>query len=171
MTKTDQVKLIQGYINLIGKIYVILQSTLDDFFGEPLSTNEKVVLQVLDETPISITEISMRTGLVLTTLTNVIDKMEKKRLVRRRQSKKDRRVVEVDLAVAGRHIKEKFNHLVGELSSTFLDFIPKEDGEQFTDTLNKVVFLLADEVDNIQDAFGTMIEPLKNILVNQFGEK
>jgi len=171
MKKTDQVKLIQGYINLIGKIYVILQSTLDDFFGEPLSTNEKVVLQVLDERPISITEISMRTGLVLTTLTNVIDKMEKKRLVRRRQSKKDRRVVEVDLAVAGRHIKLKFNQLVGQLSTAFLDFIPKEDGEQFTEALNKVVLLLEDQADNIQAALGSLIEPLKNTLVNQFSEK
>ena len=47
MKKKEQLKLIQDYVNLLGKTYIILLSSLDEFFGATLSTNEKVVLQVL----------------------------------------------------------------------------------------------------------------------------
>ena len=59
MKKKEQLKLIQDYVNLLGKTYIILLSSLDEFFGATLSTNEKVVLQVLDEEPISIKEVSI----------------------------------------------------------------------------------------------------------------
>lgn len=168
MNKNDQIKLVKNYISMIGKANIVLLSTLDDFFGAPLSTNEKVVLQVLDEDPISISEISRRTGLLLTTLTNVIDKMETKRLVRRRPSLKDRRVVNIELAVAGRQIKTKFDNLLSQISAAFLGFLPDDSRNSFTGQLDSIVQVLGAEADSVQDTFGSLIEPLKSILATQF---
>ncbi len=168
MNKKDQIRLVKNYISMIGKANIVLLSTLDDFFGAPLSTNEKVVLQVLDDDPISISEISRRTGLLLTTLTNVIDKMETKRLVRRRPSLKDRRVVNIELAVAGRQIKTKFDNLLSQISSAFLGFLSDDSRNSFTGQLDNIVHVLGDEADSVQDTFGSLIEPLKSILATQF---
>ena len=168
MENRDQVKMVQDYVNMMGKAYVIMLSTLDEYFGDSLSINEKVILQVLDETPISMSEISVRTGMLLTTLTSVIDKMEEKRLVRRRPSSTDRRKVEIELAVAGTHIKEKFNDLIAQLSSTFLAFLSDKDREDFAEMLDKIIKILAAEADSVRDRFGSLIEPLKTTLENQF---
>jgi len=168
MDTKDQVKLVQNYVGLMGKMYVILLRILDDYFGAPLSTNEKVVLLVLDEDPISITEISQRTGLLLTTLTNVIDKMEEKQLVRRRQSRTDRRVVKIELAVAGRHVRSSFDILLGQLSSAFLDFLPEKHRNDFTALLHETLQVIITEADTVQEAMGSLIEPLKQTLANQF---
>ena len=119
---------------------------------------------VLDEEPISITEISQRTGLVLTTLTNVIDKMEEKRLVRRRPSMKDRRVVGIELAVAGRQVKSKFVELIGQLAAVFLELLPDDKGQDFANLLGEIVQVVSVEADTLENTHGTLLEPLKNTL-------
>jgi DNA-binding MarR family transcriptional regulator len=168
MDKREQARLIQNYLGLMGKIYVILLKTLDEYFGAPLSTNEKMVLIVLDKEPISITEISQRTGLLLTTLTNVLDKMEEKRLVRRKPSSKDRRVVEVDLAVAGRQVMSRFDAFLGQISFIFIDFLPGATRAEFTKILLEIVQILGDKTGSLQETLGTLLEPLKETLAKQF---
>ena len=140
MNEKERVKVIQDYVNLMGKTYIILLSSLDEFLGSPLSTNEKVVLQILDEEPISIKEVSLRTGLALSTLTNVFDKMEDKRLVKRRHSRTDRRMVMIELDVAGRRLQARFNDLIKQISSAWLDRLPEEDVNRFTSSLEKTGF-------------------------------
>ena len=167
MAEKNQVKLIHDYVSFMGKLYIILLSSLDKFSAAPLSTNEKLVLQILDEEAISITEISVRTGLALSTLTNVIDKMEGKRLVWRRHSSTDRRKVEIELGVEGNKIKSKFNNLIRQLATTCIEILPDEDGRNFTDALEKTVHTLSEEAEKIQDTFGSLIEPLKVILNTQ----
>jgi DNA-binding MarR family transcriptional regulator len=171
MKKNEQIKLIQDYVNLLGKTYIILLSSLDEFFGSTLSTNEKVVLQILDETPISIKEVSMRTGLALSTLTNVFDKMEEKRLVKRRHSQTDRRMVKIELDVAGRRLQSRFNNLMNQLSSTLWENLPAEDRENFTSALEKTGFFLSVDSESFQDGLSSLIEPLQITLAKQFKKK
>jgi len=171
MKASDRVKLIQNYFNLMGKTYIILLSSLEEFLGAPLSMNEKVVLQVLDENPISIKEVSMRTGLALSTLTNVIDKMEEKRLVRRRHSRTDRRKVKIELDSAGRRLQAKFNDLIMQISSTWLERLPEEDRRNFTSALEKTGFFLSVESEDFQDGLSSLIEPLQITLAKQFRKK
>jgi len=171
MTGEEQVKIVQDYVNLMGKIYIILLSSLDNFFGAPLSTNEKVVLQILDEQAISIKEISQRTGLALSTLTSVIDKMETKRLVRRRQSKTDRRMVKIEMAVTGRRVKNKFNGLIEQISLSLLEILGEEDRRNFTAVLANNARVLSSEKVQVQELFGALVEPLKMTLLTQFKKK
>jgi DNA-binding MarR family transcriptional regulator len=171
MKENDQIKLIQDYVNLLGKTYIILLSSLDEFFGATLSTNEKVVLQVLDENPISIKEVSMRTGLALSTLTNVFDKMEEKRLVKRRHSKTDRRMVKIELDVAGRRLQSRFNNLINQISSTLMASLPQSDRESFASALEKTRRFLAVDTGDFQDGLASLIEPLQITLASQFRRK
>jgi len=168
MAEKDLIKLIQDYVNFMGKSYIILLSSLDKFSDAPLSTNAKVVLQILDAEPISITEISLRTGLALSTLTNVIDKMEEKRLVSRHHSQTDRRMVKIELGIEGRRIKSRFNRLIQQISSTFLEILPQKDRENFTSSLQKTAQTLSTESEKIQETFDSFIEPLRVILNSQF---
>lgn len=171
MKKGERVKLIQDYFNLMGKTYIILLSSLDEFHGSPLSMNEKVVMQVLDENPISIKEVSMRTGLALSTLTNVLDKMEEKRLVKRRHSRTDRRRVKIELAGAGRRLQARFNELIRQISSTWLKRLPEEDRRNFTTALEKTGFFLSVDSEDFQDGLSSLIEPLEITLAKQFRKK
>jgi DNA-binding MarR family transcriptional regulator len=168
MKQADRVKVIQDYVNLMGKTYIILLSSLDEFLGSPLSTNEKVVLQILDEEPISIKEVSLRTGLALSTLTNVFDKMEDKRLVKRRHSRTDRRMVMIELDVAGRRLQARFNDLIKQISSAWLDRLPEEDVNRFTSSLEKTGFFLSVDSEDFQDGLKSLIEPLQITLAKQF---
>ena len=143
MKKKDQIHLVQDYVNFMGKVYIILLSSLDEFFGSPLSTNEKVVLQILDEKSISMKEISQRTGLALSTLTNIIDKMEEKKLVRRRHSSRDRRMVKIELAVAGRRLKTRFNKLIELMSTNFIEILSESDRANFVSALEKITQVMA----------------------------
>ena len=171
MSEKDQIKLLQDYINLLGKTYIILLSSLDDFFGAPLSTNEKLVLQVLDENPISIKEISLRTGLALSTLTNVFDKMEEKKLVRRRHSRTDRRMVEIEMEMAGRRLKTKFNNLIKQVSSSLLAMLSEEDRSCFASALDMTIQTMCVETGQFQDVLGSLIEPIKMTLDTGFKKK
>jgi DNA-binding MarR family transcriptional regulator len=171
MKESDQIKLIQDYVKLLGKTYIILLSSLDEFFGATLSTNEKLVLQILDESPISIKEVSMRTGLALSTLTNVFDKMEDKRLVRRRHSRTDRRMVKIELDVAGRRLQSRFNNLIKQISSAWLERLPEEDGRDFTSALEKTGFFLSVDSEDFQDGLSSLIEPLQITLAKHLKKK
>ena len=171
MKDIERVKVIQDYVNLMGKTYIVLLSSLDEFLGSPLSTNEKVVLQILDEDPISIKEVSLRTGLALSTLTNVFDKMEDKRLVKRRHSRTDRRMVMIELDVAGRRLQARFNDLIKQISSAWLERLPEEDVNNFTSALVKTGFFLSVDSDDFQDGLKCLIEPLQITLAKQFKKK
>ena len=171
MKETDRVKVIQDYFNLMGKTYIILLSSLDEFLGTALSMNEKVVMQVLDENPISIKEVSMRTGLALSTLTNVFDKMEEKRLVKRRHSRTDRRMIKIELDVAGRRLQSRFNDLIKQISTTWLERLPEEDRRNFTSALEKTGFFFSVDSEDFQDGLSSLIEPLQITLAKQFRRK
>ena len=172
MLERDQVKIVQDYVNLLGKIYIILLSSLDRFSGRPLSTNEKVVLQILDQKAISIKEISQRTGLALSTLTSVIDKMEDKRLVRRRQSSTDRRMVKVEMAVSGRRLKKKFDGLIEQISVSLLEILGEADRRIFAAVLEKTAqATISSETGGVQEILGVLVEPLKMTLATELRKK
>jgi len=169
--KQDQIDLVQDYMNFLGKIYIILLSSLDDFSGASLSTNEKVVLQVLDDKAISMKDISQRTGLALSTLTNIIDKMEEKKLVKRRHSRRDRRMVKIELATTGRRIKTKFNKLIKIMSSTLLDLFSEEDRRNFLAALEKITQVMPLEPNDVQDNIAHLAEPFRITMANQLKKK
>jgi len=171
MDRADQEALVQDYVNLLGKTYIILLSTLDDFFGAPLSTNEKVVLQVMDDEPISIKDVSLRTGLALSTLTNVFDKMEKKRLVQRHHSQSDRRMVNIELEEAGLRLKAKFNERIRQISSATMEILSAEDRRNFASALEKTAGVLSGENNTFQDVLGSLIEPMKITIATELKKK
>ena len=171
MKKEDQLELIQDIVTLLGRTYIVLLSSLDGLLGAPLSTNEKVVLQMLDEEPVSIKDVSLRTGLALSTLTNVFDKMEEKRLVKRRHSRRDRRMVKIELDVAGRRLRTKFNNLIRQISSGLVEALPERDRQDFTSALEKAGRLLYGYVGDSTKGPGALVGYLQATLAGRVGRK
>ncbi len=172
MKEVDGVTLVQEYVNLLGRMYIILLSTLDDFAGVPLSTNEKIVLQILEERPASMKEVALMTGLALSTLTNVIDNMEEKQLVRRRPSRTDRRMIKIELKAEGRRVKSSFNSLVQLISSNLLAILSDRDRAAFIKALEVTKRALSSyETSRHGDIVGSLIEPLRMTLIRQLGRK
>ncbi len=151
MKQEDQREPIHRLLAHLGKTYIILLKELDAYFGSPLSMNEKVVLQVLDEEAICIKEVSARTGLALSTLTHVFDRMEGKRLIRRGHSRADRRIVRIELDVAGRRLKSKFGTLIEEISTGWLDMFPEKERRVVTRALERGARVLLAEAQDAEE--------------------
>jgi DNA-binding MarR family transcriptional regulator len=171
MKREDQLELIQDIVTLVGTSYIVLLSSLDGLFGAPLSTNEKVVLQMLDEEPVSIKDVSLRTGLALSTLTNVFDKMEEKRLVKRRHSRRDRRVVKIELDVAGRRLRKKFNRLIRQIAFGLAEALPEGDRQDLPSVLEKVGRFLSRCTTGSLDGPGAFLGYLQAALAGRFGRR
>ena len=123
----DQVDVIQDYFQLIGKTYTILLSSLEEGFPVSLSMNEKVVLQVLDDFPLPIKEVGLRTKLASSTLSNVIDSLVEKRIVVKRPSAIDKRYTTVELAELGEQIQIKLNSVIRQICTVLVGHLQQDD--------------------------------------------
>lgn len=171
MATEKEIRLVQNYVNFLGKFYIILLSTLDRHCDRPLSINEKIILQILDEEPIPMKEIAGRTGLAMSTLTSIIDKMEKKKLVIRRYPRSDRRMVKIELDSAGLDLKIAFNQLIYQLSATMLKMLPAREAKKFTSGLSKTLEVMsAPGAENQTPMIEALIEPFTLTLIRQFKE-
>ncbi|MEL6592317.1 MAG: MarR family transcriptional regulator, partial [Bacteroidota bacterium] len=65
------------------------------------------------------------------TLTSFIDKLERKGVVKRKHSHKDRRVVLLHPTRKGQQLIEKYQHILFQALESFLDHIPHPQREAF----------------------------------------
>lgn len=72
------------------------------------------------------------------TITGVIDRLEKKRLVKRHRDLDDRRVIRVFLSRSGSGLKTKLPNLASEVNAIALKGIKKHDTESLKAMLNRV---------------------------------
>ena len=93
--------------------------------------------------PLTMSEIARTLQLTLSSVTAVVDKLEKKNLVRRARSAEDRRLVRVELTVAGR----KFYNLVESahltLTGSMLRILDPAEREVFLGLFRKISHSLA----------------------------
>ncbi len=169
MKKEEELERLQNLVTLLGKTYIVLLSSLDGLFGAPLSMNEKVVLQILGDEPVSVKDVSLRTGLALSTLTNVFDRMEGKRLVRRRHSRSDRRVVKIELDVAGRRLRTKFRNLIKQIASGLVEVLPERDREEFASLLEEAARFFLDRPGDFPKAQGVFMGCLQTMSAGRVG--
>lgn len=81
------------------------------------------------------------------TVSGMVDRLEKKGLIQRRRSSEDRRLVRVSLEEAGRSLLTnipKGQSKFGKLRQLVRD-LPAEEARSFLDTLNKLIELLSAE--------------------------
>lgn len=169
MLSENQLNLVEDYMNFLGKMYIILLSSLDEIYEGSISINEKIILQILDDSPIPIKEISLRTGLAVSTLTHVIDKMENKKLIRRKNSPEDRRVINIELAEAGKALKSDFNQLIRKISAVLLEVLSETDRDNFISSLEATIRQMSQfGSTKMKEIVAPLIEPIKLTMIKQF---
>lgn len=95
------------------------------------------VLWQKDGVPIS--ELSRATGLAMTSLTSMIDRMEASGLVRRDRSDKDRRKVLIYLTDEARGLEKDYDEVSDEMNSIFYQGFSEAEMEQLDGYLQRVL--------------------------------
>lgn len=95
------------------------------------------VLWQKDGVPIS--ELSRQTGLAMTSLTSMLDRMEASGLIRRDRNDKDRRKVLIYLTEEARSLERDYNEVSDEMNAIFYEGFSEAEAEQLDAYLNRVL--------------------------------
>lgn len=74
----------------------------------------------------------------LSTLTSIVDKIERQKFVKRINSKEDRRAVYLDLTPKGKRLYEKYSHYIQVMARLMKRTITDEHFDIFVDELEKI---------------------------------
>jgi len=104
-----------------------------------LTQSQYNVLWILhcEGAPLPSLEIASRMISIAPAATSLIDKLEKRGLVRRRHCTEDRRVWHVELTGKGQKLVEKMNHLNLEMHSWLLGHLSKKESLQLLELLER----------------------------------
>jgi len=105
-----------------------------------ITGRQVAVLRATDSPhPLAQGEIARRMGIDRTTMVALIDELQERDLVRRRQDPGDRRRNVVELTDAGRDVLRKAVQAAGEAERTFLGPLPPAEAEQFRNALRALL--------------------------------
>ena len=136
-----------GY--LIGQINKLINRRTNELLKEE-NVNEfngaqgTIIFVLTEEGPMPIKDIGKATGLAKTSLTSMLDRMEKQGLIKKRENENDRRSTIIDLTERSRGYKEVIEKVSQEVNREFYKKIKAKDIERFEATLQKVL-------DNLKD--------------------
>lgn len=98
------------------------------------------ILYVLwQEDNIPIVELSKKTGLAKTTLTSMLDRMEKSGLVLRILDKSDRRQIRIALTGQARSLSYAYNKVSSDMNDIFYDGFSYDEIVVFEDALRRIL--------------------------------
>ena len=120
-----------------GRIFerILAQKNIDAFNGA-----QGRILYVLwheDGTPIS--ELSRETGLAMTTLTGMLDRMETSGLVRRDRGDTDRRKILIFLTERAKALKDDYDEVTKEIGDIYYKGFSEEEIRQFEAYLRRIL--------------------------------
>jgi DNA-binding MarR family transcriptional regulator len=106
-----------------------------------ISGREAAVLHAIDNPdPLSQGEVARRMGIDRTTMVALIDELQQKELVQRRQDPEDRRKNVVELTGTGRDTLRRANQAGEEAERLFLGPLSGEEAELFKKALRTLIF-------------------------------
>jgi MarR family transcriptional regulator, organic hydroperoxide resistance regulator len=146
MTNTENINLEEVIFDYIDKIKLLFTSELWSNEILNCSKNELFILLLLyrkDE--VNMSQIAQYISVPLNTATGIVARMEKKRLIVRKRSKEDKRIVYITMADQG---KEQISYIIKEFvhygNLIFDSFTPDEIELTFR-LIDKVINVLANE--------------------------
>ena len=127
-----------------GRIFerILAQKNIDAFNGA-----QGRILYVLwheDGTPIS--ELSRETGLAMTTLTGMLDRMETSGLVRRDRGDTDRRKILIFLTERAKALKDDYDEVTKEIGDIYYKGFFEQEIRQFEAYLRRVLENLEERI-------------------------
>jgi DNA-binding MarR family transcriptional regulator len=118
----------------------LLERTLAEQGIDAFNGAQGRILYVLwqgDDVPIS--ELSRQTGLAMTTLTSMLDRMEAAGLVRRDRDAKNRRKVRIVLTDEARELQRDFDAVSDEMNAIHYEGFSEQEVEQLEAYLERVL--------------------------------
>jgi DNA-binding MarR family transcriptional regulator len=108
----------------------------------PVTVQQCYTLEVLADGPLSMKELAAEVALHQSTLTRVVEKLEKQNLVQRTRKSDNQRSVEVRLTEAGRQTYLFLDAAGSQMISDLLDLIPEERQVGIVDAMEELANLL-----------------------------
>ena len=108
----------------------------------PVTVQQCYTLEALIEGPLSMKDLAGEVALHQSTLTRVVEKLEKQNLVQRTRKSDNQRSVEVRLTDAGKQTYACLDAAGSQMISDLLDIIPSERREAIVDAMEEVANLL-----------------------------
>ena len=106
-----------------------------------INGREAAVLRVIDDPlPLAQAEIARRMGIDRTTMVALIDELQERGLVQRRQDPDDRRRNVVELTAAGRDTLQQAAQAWEQAERAFLSPLSGAEAEQFRETLRALLY-------------------------------
>ncbi|MCL2343458.1 MAG: MarR family transcriptional regulator [Firmicutes bacterium] len=98
------------------------------------------ILYILWQTDgVPIVELSQKTGLAKTTLTSMLDRMERADLIVRTFDQTDRRQIRISLTESARGLRGEYDRVSREMSEIYYAGFSREEVAAFEDTLRRVL--------------------------------
>lgn len=135
--KTQGGFLISQIKQISGRIFekILLEKQIEEFNGP----QGRILYVLWQGDAISIKELSQKTGLALTTLTSMIDRMEEANLLKRTFDKNDRRKILIVLTEKADSLKIVYEEVSIKMSKIFYKDFRKEEIQQFEVYLERIV--------------------------------
>lgn len=108
----------------------------------PVTVQQCYTLEALMGGPLSMKDLASEVALHQSTLTRIVEKLEKQDLVQRTRKSDNQRSVEVRFTDAGRQTYEFLDAAGSQMISDLLDLIPKERQNAIVDAMEEVANLL-----------------------------
>lgn len=137
MQKTNGGFLITKIKQIQGRVF---EKLLNEYEIKEFNGAQGRILFVLwEKDNIPIRELSEKTGLAKTTLTSMLDRLEKSGHITRSFDKSDRRTVRIRLTKEARSLQEKYDGVSEKMSEIFYGGFTDEEILSFEDSLRKII--------------------------------
>jgi DNA-binding MarR family transcriptional regulator len=123
------------------------------FASHTVSLTQWVTLMTLTKCEhMSATSLSAEVGHDMGALTRVVDDLERRGLVRRERSRRDRRAVEIAITPAGRRLAQSSKRVIVELLNELIEPLSAREIDTLIALLRRVVVRLQDAADSAAGA-------------------
>ena len=120
-----------------GRIFerILAQKNIDAFNG----SQGRILYILWQKDGIPIRELSRETGLAMTTLTGMLDRMEASGLVRRDRSDADRRKIRIFLTESAKALEKDYDAVTREIGAIYYKGFAEEEIQQFEAYLRRIL--------------------------------
>ena len=127
-----------------GRIFerILAQKNIDAFNG----AQGRILYVLWHEDGIPISELSRETGLAMTTLTSMLDRMETSGLVRRDRGDTDRRKILIFLTERAKALKDDYDEVTKEIGDIYYKGFSEQEIRQFEAYLRRVLENLEERI-------------------------
>ena len=129
----------------------INQLMREQLFCGPVTVQQCSTLEALVDGPKTMNALAAEVALHQSTLTRIVEKLEKQKLVRRQRMENNQRSVEVQLTVTGKQTHLILEQAGEQMISELLDMIPKNRQASIVEAVEFLANLLSPENDAFQN--------------------